>query len=819
MLKNILLTVLFYFAFVNFYTYGQNWGCKYDAPKEVETNKNARVAVYDPTTVHTIPVMFEIYYRNEAVGTGRNIAEQTLIDALDLVNKRFAATAPYGGQNANIRFELVKRNGNHEPSNGIKRFNMKNNTDQVQNFSDLQQFGNTNYVTIRSHDAFSAGVDGLSSPGLNAMDMRYTLFGNLNEASIVIAHELGHVFSLRHTFQGSTFDSVTNTWSCASATNDGVSDTDPHKENDTGCNPSTINSCTGTAFGTLLRNYMCYSGYSCQDQFTPLQIVRMRTEIQTYKPELLNTLFLVAPTAAEYPTLPVCTVSVPTYNNLGAPNGMGETSFTTDLGGNTYSRSNLDPVIHGAYKNFGRTRPITVTRGNTVQFTAKTWWSEKIKIYLDKNNDGVFNEATELLHNLDFTTAEPNPIDPFYFYFGFNQTITLPTDALTDTYLRLRIVTIITAENNTACNLVLDPDFGYGSVTDYSLFIKDNRPKFTMITRPHPAQSINKGENGAIVYKALITTGAVGSTIDALTLKTSGTYVAGDIANFKMYVNNMNSLTGASLVGSVSSTGGAGETLNFNQYYIPISANGGGYFIFTADINASAVTGRTIKVNGANNPIGIVTTGTQPVFVNNQTDIVGTQTIGQANFQVTGNVTNNNVNITGRVYASLIANSSIFKTVEVNNGVFNMGSLFDGNYTIVIHNTPEGSGTPSLPAGMLQWVGENLDSNPSDNLPNGALNLIVNGTTISQARVNAVRTVTFRVSPVVSVISIKTGNWEDPSTWNVGRLPLITEDVTIGSTHTITITSNNQATAKKLIHRANATLRLGNTTSKLILGN
>lgn len=818
MLKNISLTVLVYFVAVNAYVHGQNWGCKYDASEEVGTNKNARVLAYDPTSVHTIPVMFEIYYRNEAIGTGRNISEQTLIDVLDLVNKRFAAQAPYGGQNANIRFELVKRNGNHEPSNGIKRFNIKNSTEQVQYFSDLQQFGNSKYVTIRLHDAFNPGVDGVASAVLNAMDVRYTLFSNLNEASVVIAHELGHVFSLKHTFQGSIFDSVTNTWSCASSTNDGVSDTDPHKQNDTGCNPSTINSCTGTAFGTLLRNYMCYSGFSCQDQFTPLQIARMRNEIQTNKPELTNTLFLTAPTTAEYPTLPICTVSVPTYSDLGAPNGMGETSFSTDLGGNTYGMSNLNPVIHGAYKNFGRTRLISVTRGNTVQFTAKTWWSEKIKIYLDKDNDGVFNEVTELLHNLDYGTVEQNPIDPLYFYFGFNQIITLPTDALTDTYLRMRIVTIVTAENNTACNLILDPD-GYGSVTDYSLYIKDNRPKFTMITKSHPAQSINKGENGAIIYKSLITTGAIGSTINALTLKTSGTYAAGDIASFKMYVNSMNSLTGATFVGSVSSIGGAGETLNFNQYSIPIPANGGTYFIFTADVNANALTGRTIKINGVNNPIGIVTTGTQPVFINNQTDIVGTQTINQANFQITGNVINNNANITGRVYASLIANSSTLKTVEVNNGVFNIGSVFDGAYMIVIHNTPEGSGTPNLPAGMVQWVGENLDNNPNDNLPNGILNITVNGTTISQARVNAVKTVTFRVNNVVSVTSIKTGNWEDPTTWNVGRLPLITEDVTIGSTHTVTITTNNQAKAKKLINSTNATLRLGSTTSKLMLGN
>jgi hypothetical protein len=87
-------------------------------------------------------------------------------------------------------------------------------------------------------------------------------------------------------------------------------------------------------------------------------------------------------------------------------------------------------------------------------------------------------------------------------------------------------------------------------------------------------------------------------------------------------------------------------------------------------------------------------------------------------------------------------------------------------------------------------------------------------TCTSPASVN----VTVTVNTIVAVISIKTGNWEDPTTWNVGRLPLITEDVTIDSSHTVTITTNTQATAKKVIQKANSNLNLGNTSAKLILG-
>ena len=85
-------------------------------------------------------------------------------------------------------------------------------------------------------------------------------------------------------------------------------------------------------------------------------------------------------------------------------------------------------------------------------------------------------------------------------------------------------------------------------------------------------------------------------------------------------------------------------------------------------------------------------------------------------------------------------------------------------------------------------------------------------TCIGQASGNVVVT----VGPMI-IISIKTGDWEDPTTWNVGRLPLVTEEVTIDSSHTVTIT-NTTATAKKLIYKTGSTLNFGNSTAKLTLG-
>ncbi|MDZ7896689.1 MAG: hypothetical protein U5N85_01480 [Arcicella sp.] len=64
------------------------------------------------------------------------------------------------------------------------------------------------------------------------------------------------------------------------------------------------------------------------------------------------------------------------------------------------------------------------------------------------------------------------------------------------------------------------------------------------------------------------------------------------------------------------------------------------------------------------------------------------------------------------------------------------------------------------------------------------------------------------------VISIKSGDWEDPTTWDSGSVPTATDDVTIDSTHTVSITTNG-ATAKKLNFNANSTLNYANSTAKL----
>lgn len=88
----------------------------------------------------------------------------------------------------------------------------------------------------------------------------------------------------------------------------------------------------------------------------------------------------------------------------------------------------------------------------------------------------------------------------------------------------------------------------------------------------------------------------------------------------------------------------------------------------------------------------------------------------------------------------------------------------------------------------------------------------LNGTTCSSSN-------SANVSVAVSadVVSIASGNWESPSTWNVGRVPLSTDKVLIDTTHIVTVTTNN-AHANKIEYRGTGKILYSSASSKLYVG-
>lgn len=68
-----------------------------------------------------------------------------------------------------------------------------------------------------------------------------------------------------------------------------------------------------------------------------------------------------------------------------------------------------------------------------------------------------------------------------------------------------------------------------------------------------------------------------------------------------------------------------------------------------------------------------------------------------------------------------------------------------------------------------------------------------------------------------TIISIASGDWETPATWNLNRIPSNADDVVVDANHTVTVTTND-ANAKKVETRSNGKVIFNSNTTKLKLG-
>lgn len=115
-----------------------------------------------------------------------------------------------------------------------------------------------------------------------------------------------------------------------------------------------------------------------------------------------------------------------------------------------------------------------------------------------------------------------------------------------------------------------------------------------------PAVSANSLLQGSVkqpVYKyTTIITGS-NATLTGVSFTTSGTYVAADVVNFKLWYSTVNSLVGATQIGTVTASTGPGSHSFVSFTSTTTNAGSIGYFWITADLSATAVSGHTLVVN------------------------------------------------------------------------------------------------------------------------------------------------------------------------------------------------------------------------------
>lgn len=429
----------------------------------------------DDGSLYVIPVIFVVYHVGEPVGTGSNVSDADLQFQIDLMNRRFAGGAPFSSPNANIQFALAQRTPACAPFGGIVRLNASGVANYanlgidsyaaadalVNAFPDFRSKSYDNYILVRvvRNITFAAGYAQLNGGNIvvNVNGMKDRSNGNS-----LLSHEAGHVLSLFHTFEGSD---GTN---CPPNANpqtqgDAVPDTDPHRFGDFGnCNPSQFNNCTGTVLGPLVYNNM---NYSCGDRFTAGQVTRMRSFIQNTMPMLANNIYLTAPIPAEALRPVNCTVGVGMTSSQGWIKGIERFRLESI---NRMSGSN--PYYDGYYQDFSCSDKTTVTAGQsyTLAIHAQYVYGYR-RVYIDYNNDGTFNETNERV------------VDATPFGGTSTHTVSIPTTAVNDTYLRLRVVVDEGSTPPTPCFLPGSMQYGAGQVEDYAILIRSTTPPCTTL--------------------------------------------------------------------------------------------------------------------------------------------------------------------------------------------------------------------------------------------------------------------------------------------------------------------------------------------------
>ncbi len=250
------------------------------------------------SAVYTIPVVVHVIHLGEAIGSGSNISDIQIKQAIAGLNTRFRNSNGLG-VDIELEFCLANKDPNGNSTNGINRVNGSSVTNYSASgikptgntcggavetaIKDLSRWPVSNYYNIWVVSKICNGgfVGFASYPVGGLYDGLVIVSTSMTSNSGTLPHEVGHGFFLYHTFNGDG-----GNVSCPADTNclingDHVCDTPPHKQGDCG----TTNPCSSTGVWDNSRyNYMAYC--PLVNRFTQGQKDRIRAT------------FLVAPRAS-----------------------------------------------------------------------------------------------------------------------------------------------------------------------------------------------------------------------------------------------------------------------------------------------------------------------------------------------------------------------------------------------------------------------------------------------------------------------------------------------------------------------------------------
>jgi hypothetical protein len=250
---------------------------------------------------YTIPVVVHVIHLGEPVGTGSNISDAQILDAIDGLNERFANNNGQGAD-CEIEFCLATQAPDGCPTTGINRVNgsgvpayaiegIEYNSPCGASEADikaLSRWSPLQYYNIWVvHDICGDWAGYASFP--NGGELDGTVIGKefMHGDSKTLAHELGHGLNIRHTFNGDGGGNNCPSNTNCSSNGDAICDTPPHRRGD--CDVT--NPCSNEGVWDNSRyNWMSYCDTPVDiGRFTPGQRARMHAALLVFpRNALLN---------------------------------------------------------------------------------------------------------------------------------------------------------------------------------------------------------------------------------------------------------------------------------------------------------------------------------------------------------------------------------------------------------------------------------------------------------------------------------------------------------------------------------------------------